>query len=265
MNDMILNLTQIGFTSYEAKAYIALLQKHPAIGYEVSKLSRIPTSKIYEALTGLVKKGAVICSATEPVYYSPVNPDVLLEEIEKEYRSKISGLRSSLKQVPAIPDIDITWNLPEYSVIIDKMTESIGSASEFLLLSLFPEEAERLKEAIQQAENRNVKVIAGVFGESSLASKDVINLEDCGFSSVQRIGKRLNVVVSDAKEVVIGEMNKIADSKGIWTTNPSIVLMAKEYIKHDIWGHFLIDAIGEAAFQDMCITNETLSYLIRNR
>lgn len=265
MNNMILNLTQIGFTSYEAKAYFALLQKHPAIGYEISKLSRIPTSKIYEALTGLVRKGAIICSATEPIYYSPVDPEIVLQKIEKEYRSKISGLRDGLKQIPAIPDMDITWNLAEYPVIVEKMIEAIGSASEFLLLSLFPEEAEQLKEVIHHAENRKVRVIVGVFGDSSLACKEVINLQSCGFTSVKRIGKRLNVVVSDAKEVVIGEMDRTTGSKGIWTTNPSIVLTAKEYIKHDIWGHFLIDAIGETAFQDMCSTNKTLSYLIRNR
>ncbi|WP_033165874.1 helix-turn-helix domain-containing protein [Clostridium sp. KNHs205] len=42
MNDIILKLTQFGFSTYEAKAYLALLQKNPAIGYEVSKIAKIP-------------------------------------------------------------------------------------------------------------------------------------------------------------------------------------------------------------------------------
>lgn len=52
-NDIIFKLTQLGFSFYEAKAYFALLQKHLAIGYEVSKIAEIPTAKIYETLTNL--------------------------------------------------------------------------------------------------------------------------------------------------------------------------------------------------------------------
>ncbi|WP_312432360.1 helix-turn-helix domain-containing protein [Lacrimispora sp.] len=48
MDDTIFKLTQFGFSTYEAKAYLALLQKNPAIGYEVSKIAKIPTAKIYE-------------------------------------------------------------------------------------------------------------------------------------------------------------------------------------------------------------------------
>lgn len=231
----------------------------------MSKLSKIPTSKIYETLTGLVKKGAAISSATEPIYYSAVDPEVVLKGIEKGYMKKISELRDGLKQVPQLPDIDITWNLSEYSLILEKMIEVINNSSEFLLLSLFPEEAEQLKEVIKLAEHRSVKTIIGIFGDSGIGCNGVINIESCGSSSVKRLGKRLNVVISDSKEVVIGEMDGMENSEGIWTTNPSIVLTAKEYIKHDIWGHFLIEKIGEFAFYEMCNTNEILSFLINQR
>ncbi len=37
MDDVIHKLTQFGFFTYKVKAYLALLQKNPVIGYEVSK------------------------------------------------------------------------------------------------------------------------------------------------------------------------------------------------------------------------------------
>ncbi len=35
MDETINKLAQFGFSTYEAKAYLALLQKNPAIGYEI--------------------------------------------------------------------------------------------------------------------------------------------------------------------------------------------------------------------------------------
>ncbi len=34
VNDIMLKLEQLGFSSYEAKAYYALIRKYPSIGYE---------------------------------------------------------------------------------------------------------------------------------------------------------------------------------------------------------------------------------------
>lgn len=39
MADLVEKLKEIGFNTYEAKVYIALLKKYPATGYEVSKLA----------------------------------------------------------------------------------------------------------------------------------------------------------------------------------------------------------------------------------
>ncbi|WP_141434424.1 TrmB family transcriptional regulator [Bacillus sp. 03113] len=264
-NDIIFKLTELGFSSYEAKAYYALLQKQPAIGYEVSKIAKVPTSKIYETLTNLINKGAVISSTSEPVYYSAIDPETILKTIKKEFVTKIEDLEVELKQVQPIPDIDITWNLTGFKIVMEKMIHVINNASNLLLLSLWPEDAAKLKEHIILAESRGVKIIIGIFGEFDVGCTGIINLESCGYTSKNRLGKRLNVVISDSKEVVLGEMGEKEDSVGIWATTPSIVLLAKEYIKHDIWGKYLVDIVGEEKFNQMCDSNEILSFLIHNR
>lgn len=265
MNDLIFKLTELGFSSYEAKAYFALLQKNPAIGYEVSKIARIPTSKIYETLINLKNKGAIISSSSEPVYYSPIDPKILLKKIKYGFITKIDDLENQLKQVQPIPNVDITWNLPGYQTVIEKMIDVIKNASDFLLLSIWPEEAAIIKEHIILAENRSIKVIAGVFGNYDIGCKNTINLEACGVTSKKRLGKHLTVVVRDSKEVVISEVGGVKDTTGVWTNTACIVLMAKEYIKHDIWGKVLIDAVSIEKFNNLCNNNEILSYLIENR
>ena len=73
------------------------------------------------------------------------------------------------------------------------------------------------------------------------------------------------VAVGDDRKVMIGEIDERGEAVGVWTTTPCIVLVAKEYIKHDIWGRLLIDVLGEDKFGRMCTDSENLSYLIDNR
>lgn len=264
MDDLIHKLTQFGFSIYEAKAYLALLQKNPAIGYEVSKIAKIPTAKIYETLTNLKNKGIILSSTSEPVLYYPIDPDVLLNRIHMEFEEKVEKLNGLLTKVTPIPDIDLTWNLSGYQATIEKVADVIQNATKDLLVSLWPQEAKALKEQLVFAEQRGIRVIAGIFGTYNPGCTHTVNLDSCGDSSQKRLSKRLNVVVGDSKEVVISEIGD-KDAMGIWTTTPCIILTAKEYIKHDIWGKALIDKLEKECFDEMCQDNEILSYLIRNR
>lgn len=263
-NDITWKLQQLGFSSYEAKAYCALLQKHPAHGYEVSKVAKIPPSKIYETLARLKSKGAVIDSSTDPVRYYPVAPDTLLHRLRQDFVSVIEELGPQLQRVQPFPDVDLTWNLGDYKTVIDKIIEVINNAGQTLLLSIWPEEAVIVRDHVAQAEKRGVRVIAGIFGDCPAGCGNYVNLEPCGASSEKRLGKKLTVAVGDSNEVVISEIGE-EDARGIWTTTPGIVLVAKEYIKHDIWGRYLISALGEDRFKKMCEDNEILGYLINNR
>ena len=58
--NIVENLVKLGFTTYEARAYVALLDSHPATAYEAAKLSGLPTSKIYQVLSRLQEKGMVM-------------------------------------------------------------------------------------------------------------------------------------------------------------------------------------------------------------
>lgn len=52
-------LEAIGFTEYEARAYLLLLREGPQTGYHVAKVSGIPRPNIYPVLSRLVERGAV--------------------------------------------------------------------------------------------------------------------------------------------------------------------------------------------------------------
>ena len=265
MNDIILMLEQLGFSSYEAKAYYALIRKYPANGYEISKIGKIPSAKIYDVLNRLKMKGAIVDSSTETGKYYPVPSEKLLARLNQEFSSMIQDLGSQLKQTEPLPDIELTLNYSGYDSFVEKAVRAIDDTRVSLLMSVWPDEVILLADAIDMAQKRGVMVVAGVFGTCSLDSSYYINLESCGTSSQARLGKRLNVIVGDSKEVVICEVDATGEAEGVSTTTPSIVLVAKEYIKHDIWGHVLINELGEDRFKSLCRENTILSYIIKNR
>jgi len=57
MEKIIVYLKKLGFTEYEAKVYLALLSKHPATAYTISKASGVPHSRVYDIARRLIKKG----------------------------------------------------------------------------------------------------------------------------------------------------------------------------------------------------------------
>lgn len=265
MNDIILKMQQLGFSPYEAKAYYTLLRKHPANGYEISKIGKIPAAKIYDTLNRLKVSGVIVESSKEAGKYYPIPPAKLIERVKANFSGIIEELEVQLKETGPVADLDVTMNFSGYDAIIDKMLSVISGSQNSLLVSLWPEETVLLAEAVAAATQRGVTVTAAVFGPCSLECTYGVNLAHCGDSSRQRLGKRLFAIASDNREVVVGETDYEGNADGIWTTTPGIVLVTKEYIKHDIWGNALIEALGEAGFKKLCGENRMLAYLIKNR
>ena len=81
MNDLIESLKELGFNSYEAKVYMALLKKYPATGYEVAKNADIPQSRAYDTLKALEHKKIVSGTNEKPQTFIPIKP----KELTKRY------------------------------------------------------------------------------------------------------------------------------------------------------------------------------------
>ncbi|MCD4707818.1 MAG: hypothetical protein K8S62_08770 [Candidatus Sabulitectum sp.] len=80
--------------AYEAKSYLALLNKDCMSAVEVSKIARIPRARIYETLENLMIKGLCCSIAGKVSKYSCVSPTVLNEKLN----SKIADANEEIEQ-----------------------------------------------------------------------------------------------------------------------------------------------------------------------
>ena len=122
MADLIEKLKEIGFNTYEAKVYVALLKKHPATGYEVTKLANIPQARTYDTLKALEEKNVVASTNTKPTTYTPIKPKQLLSSYQKKMNSTINYLEKHL------PEVKENYNEPIVTItgqqnIREKITE----------------------------------------------------------------------------------------------------------------------------------------------
>lgn len=98
--ELINQLKQLGYTEYEAKAYIALVQNNHVTAYQVSKNSGIPRARIYGILDLLVDKGLVMKEETpEITTYTAIAVSVFLQKVEKHWHSSFISMSNHLESL----------------------------------------------------------------------------------------------------------------------------------------------------------------------
>jgi sugar-specific transcriptional regulator TrmB len=88
--ELINGLQQIGLSRREAEAYLALLQKKEFTAPELSRITTITRTKIYEILQNLIRKG--VCNESfkdGQKVYRGIKPQIALQNIISNYQKEI--------------------------------------------------------------------------------------------------------------------------------------------------------------------------------
>jgi len=98
---MIDRLEQIGLTKREAEVYIALLQKKEFTAAELTKITTVTKTKIYEILQNLINKGACSESVSNgKKKYRGMEPQLALQNIITNYEAEVEQKKLvTLKQM----------------------------------------------------------------------------------------------------------------------------------------------------------------------
>jgi sugar-specific transcriptional regulator TrmB len=85
-------LVQLGLTSYEAKAYHALLQRGSSTASHVAELSGIPRQRAYDVLAGLVAKGLASARPGQAARYTATPPNLVIDRLLADRRQALAAL-----------------------------------------------------------------------------------------------------------------------------------------------------------------------------
>ncbi len=234
MNKAVTYLMHLGLSENEARAYTALLSENPLSAYEIAKKSGIPSSKIYEVMRKLQNR-----FMAQPIHgerskgFVPLPPDEFISNYRSDMEESLETLNSELSDLKTGIDTTYTWHIREYDSLLIKARRMISTSESTLLLQLWSEEMIPLIEYMEKAEERGVKIAILHYGATNVKVGQVYKHPIEGSIFMEKDSRGF-AMVADSKEAMLGKVSE-RNLDLIWSMNEGFVLMAEEYIRHDIY------------------------------
>ena len=89
-SDLVTQLTRLGLTSYEAKAYLTLIRRDSFTAAQVARQSGLPRQRIYDVLGSLVQKGLAAARPGNVVKYAATPPELAIELLLASHRDQLA-------------------------------------------------------------------------------------------------------------------------------------------------------------------------------
>ena len=230
MNDM----KQLGFSEYECKAYLKLLEDFPQTGYTLAKNSGIPRSRIYDVLENLSGKQMVFVQEEKKnkLYY-PVEPDIFIKKTKAHYEgvfSNISKFSEKLYQEKK-QDHKLVVIRGRRS-IINFLKVLIKGAEKRISMSIWEEELNDITNDLTQALNRGVALRGIYFGGKNPFDTLVPHRRLKRYIAEKK--ERYMSIIIDGTHVISGVVSRGEDSKVTWTQDEGFIEISEDYIAHDL-------------------------------
>ena len=218
-------LVEIGFSEYEAKAYVAALALGATTGYQVAKESGVPRSTVYEVLNKLAARGAVLTQTFgDQVRYVPVPAALFLNRLQHEFQRNLDLLREELNRVETAGSLGNTWNITGQSNVFSYARQMIIQAEEEITLLVGDDdELDKLLPELQEAHERGLA--ATVLSPTPYDAAGLpVEVHPDEMRLRQAVGHGF-VLVCDGRQALLADAGQGAAA--VWTTNRFAVAWAR--------------------------------------
>lgn len=230
MNDM----KRLGFSEYECKAYLTLLETYPLNGYALSKHSGIPRSRVYEVLKNLIAKQMVFEQAGEKnKQYYPVEPDIFIKKIKEDFQdvfANISDYTGKLYKEKKQEDKLVI--IKGRDNIISFLNLLIKGAQKRIAMSVWDEEIRELIPELDRALKRGV-MLRGIYFGRSLPYDTLVTHRRIERYMAEKKQRYVSIII-DGSHAISGVVSKEEDSKVTWTRDEGFIEVSEDYIAHDL-------------------------------
>ncbi|WP_135828885.1 TrmB family transcriptional regulator [Halorussus halobius] len=169
-------LQDLGLKEYEARCFLALSQVPSATAKEISELSEVPRTRVYDAVRVLEAQGLVEVHHSNPQTFRAVSDEEAASTLRQRYDDRIETLQTHLDDIELDDDesderVQEVWSLTGHEGIESRTAELVEGASSEIVLLVVEEDilTDSLVERLRAATDRGVTVIVGGFTESIVA------------------------------------------------------------------------------------------------
>jgi sugar-specific transcriptional regulator TrmB len=179
--------------------------------------------------------------------YVPLEYGLFMETQRNRLFSTLETLGEELAGLGGQRDASIIWNLRTYESLLETAVGMVERAEKSLLLSLWAQELEALAPPVENAIGRGVKAALVHFGPVTVSLGQVLAhpIEDTIYA--EKGGRGFTMVV-DGRQALMATVFQTRRGQnpkgrpaahhaveGAWSLNRGFVVLAEDYIKHDIY------------------------------
>lgn len=254
-------LLEIGFTLNEAKVYLTLLQNRYLNGYEISKLSNVSRSLVYNVIDRLVAKSFILKSEGQINYYCALPYDKVIEKIKNDNINKLNIAKEKLKNYSCIEnESEYIFNIKGIDEFFSKANDLILNAKKEISISIWKEDFPKIEESLSIASKKGIKIYIFSFSNIDFPYGEIFSYQLKNPASLFPY-RRISIVV-DGKEVIVGE-NAGDKSICVLSKNHALVSMTTDEIVLNIFWLKYIKSKG--LLKDNATSDEFLTLLNKLR
>lgn len=237
-------LQELGFTDYEARAYVSLVRAGTCNGYEAAKAAGMPRANIYAVLAKLVERGAARRLDThDGIRYAAVEPAQLIKRIDAEHRRKLAAAETALAKLEQAESVTSVFNLKNDNELLGEARALIDSADSSLRIALQPPEASALAIPLRDARERGVAIttlcMQACETECGGCQGEIHRYSLPPFNSARWL-----ILIADNQHTLVGEFTT-ATASAITTRQRLIVELAGAYINQSLALAIMADDLGK--------------------
>lgn len=124
-------MQEFGFTEYQARAFVSLLELGTATAKQVSEASEVPRTRVYDAMEQLHDRGLVDIQYATPKVYAPPSREAVVRRFERETDATLRQFESALDSLEtgrSHPDERGVWTVAGREAVVDRLTELVVGA-----------------------------------------------------------------------------------------------------------------------------------------
>lgn len=216
-------LMEFGLTRQEANLYLNLSRNGMQTGYEAAKQTGISRSNAYNALAGLVEKGAAYVSEGNATRYVAVDVEEFCGNKIRELESSKKYLTTHIPKTKEQAEGYLTVSGDEQIIHCGK--NMLLSATKRVYLSMDSYHVELFRAELEEIMSRGIKVV--------IMSEKEVHLPGAKFYLTESKKSQIGVI-ADSGHVLTGELGNGEDSTCLFSGQANFVRVFKDSMKNEI-------------------------------
>lgn len=158
-------LEKFGLSSYAARTFVALASLGTATARDVSQVSEVPRTRVYDAIDELHDRGIVDVQESSPKRFWAISAETASRTFEHELEHRTEILRTALTELEPVERQNEqrgVWTVDGQTAVTDRVLEFVANAEEEIVYMTVEDLlTDDLIEALSDAAERGVSIKLG--------------------------------------------------------------------------------------------------------